>query len=189
MRHSLRSVMCVGVLAAALTLHAQVAKPAKVYFAPVVINNVATGGAKAKYPINEPELRKALSAQFDAWVVRSVTRNNLSPNASPVGTSKPKQGELLLQAVLDIPLTHDADMSHWDNQNRRGKFMSYRFSLSDVSGKVVLDTKGELTWGDGEWSRFMGRGRHADNAHEEVIKAYVRKAVDRGVLGLKKQLK
>lgn len=176
------------VLAGAMSAQAQTVKPDKVYFTPLVVNNVMVNEAKAQYPINEPEIRKALATQFETWIVRSVTRNHVTPTALALQENKPKHGEFVLSAVLDMPLTHAADMKHWDNQYRRGKFMSYRFSLADSNGKTVLESKGELTWGDGEWSAFMGHGRHKDNAHEEVLKGYVRKAVDRGVLGLKKQM-
>ena len=171
------------------SVHAQAAKPEQVYFEPVVINNVTIQGQKAQFPINEPELRKELSVQFDKWMARSVPGNHLAGKATPIGTNKLAPGTLLLHATLNVPLTHAADMSHWDNQYKHGKFMDYRFSLTDASGKTVAEVKGDLTWGDGDWSHFMGRGRHVDTAHSEVLKGYVRKAVDRGVISLKKQVK
>lgn len=189
MKVNLKHLAFSATLAVAASAYTQSIKAEQIMFEPIVINNVDITGTKAPYPINEPELRRALGTQFDTWMVRSVTRNHLAAKADPIGKSKLKTGDFLIRAVFEIPLTHAADMSHWDNQYRRGKFMSFRLSISDPSGKTVLESKGDLTWGDGEWSRFMGRGRHKDNAHEEVLTGYIRKAVDRGVLGLKKQMK
>jgi hypothetical protein len=166
----------------------------RIYFEPVAINNIEV--KSPTYPIDEPKLRSDLETQFSTWIVRSVKGQQLAPEAFSIGTHAAGAGEYVLTTTLGIPLTHRADTSHRSNQIRRGRFMEYHFTLTGPDGTVVASVTGGLTWGDGHWtnSRPTGasskvrRRRFPDQAHNEVMKAYVRKAVDRGVAALKKAL-
>lgn len=159
----------------------------RIYFEPVVINNIEV--KSPSYPIDEPKLRSALEAQFNTWIVRSVTKKKLAIEAKAIGSQIIGQDDFVLRTTFDIPLTHQADMSHWSNQFRRGKFMEYSLTLNRPDGVVVAKFTAALTWGDGFWSQSRAKYRPADQAHDEVMKGYVRKAVDRGVEGLKRALK
>lgn len=158
-----------------------------IYFEPVVINNIEV--KSPTYPIDEPKLRSELETQFNTWIVRSITRKHLAIEANAIESLTPGRDDLVLKSTFDIPLTHQADMSHWSNQFRRGRFMEYRLTLTRADGVVVAKVTGGLTWGDGFWSQSRAKGRPADQAHNEVMRGYVRKAVDRGVESLKKALK
>jgi hypothetical protein len=159
----------------------------RIYFEPVVINNIEV--KSPTFPIDEPKLRSELEKQFNTWIVRSVTKKKLAIEAKAIESFVAKQDDLVLKATFDVPLTHQANMSHWSNQFRRGKFMQYSLTLARPDGVVVAKVTGGLTWGDGFWSQSRAKGRPSDQAHDEVMKGYMRKAVDRGVDGLKKALK
>lgn len=57
-------------LVGAMSIPAQTVKADKVCCLPLVVNNVMMNEAKAQYPINEPDIRKALETQFETWIVR-----------------------------------------------------------------------------------------------------------------------
>lgn len=159
----------------------------QVSFDPLVINNVEVKGPT--YPIDEQKLRAELSQQYNSWIVRSATKKGLAVEIKATGDQNAKTEDFVLRAIFNIPLTHEADKSHWDNHYRRGKFMDYSFSLLSSNGTLVAKVDGNLVWGDGEWSHWMGRAGHRDNGHDDIMKGYVRKAVDRGVAALVDTLK
>lgn len=159
---------------------------ASIKFEPLVINNIEVKDG-VPYPINEPELRAKMARQFEEWIVRSATRKHFALKILPISNEPVKAGQLQLRMVLNIPLTHRADSSHFDNLMRRGKFMEYSLLLSDSAGKLVSRVDDNLVWGDGEWSHISNRQRFSMD-HDEVMKGYVRKSVDRAVEAMKREL-
>jgi hypothetical protein len=163
----------------------------KVVFEPVVIHNVKLPGVMRK--MDKTALRDKMSKQFDAWMVRSITRTRLAAAAEPIGQEKPAEGEYVLHTVMNVPLMQ-RDLSNVNLQIQTGKFMDFEMTLSDSSGKVVAEAKSNLVWGDGDWARSaLEPGTDApqqwiETPRDKVLTGYVRMAVERGVKYLLRDL-
>lgn len=156
----------------------------KILFEPVVIHNVKLPGAMRK--MDKAALRTKMSNQYDAWIVRSITRAKLAGAAESIGNGAPGEGEYVLHTVMNVPLTQ-RDLSNVNLQIQTGKFMDFDMTLTDSSGKIVAEAKSNLVWGDGDWARSaLEPGTDApqqwiETPRDEVLTGYVRMAVERGV--------
>lgn len=135
-------------------------------------------------PVNEADIKAELQRQAQEWTVRSLKANKVALQALTTTDNSPHAYSL--QSEYRIPVTLPGSAYGINASNRRGRFMSARFILKDDSGKDILSEDVSLVWGDGHWT--VGARSLRNVGTIEVLKGFVRKAVDRAVQHMKRDL-
>jgi len=134
---------------------------------------------------DEAPLLARLRTQANDWAVRALKVNGVAREAV-VSTEASGDTSYTLQGRLHLPVALPPHLIGFDAWNRRGRFMSGEVDLRDASGAAVAHRAFQLVWGDGQW---LTGARAKHNAPlDDVLMAYVRKSVDRVVLGVKREI-
>ena len=149
---------------------------------PTVVGETPPGSRASE---NEPGLREELQREALQWTMRALLVNKVAAEAAPM--SGERGGAFELRSEFHIPLAIPANLAGRNAIARRGKFMSARFTLVDGSGQPMLTEDVSLVWGDGKWLVGTPRYGRRETA-EATLKSFIRKASDRAVLRLKRDL-
>jgi len=140
----------------------------------------------APEPGSDASLSESLRQQGVAWTVRSLTVNHVAARAFPATEGKPA-GAYELRSEFAIPTTLPPNVYGFDAMRKRGRFMSARFTLVAPDGRTAQTEDVSLVWGDGKWLTG-GRAKH-NVPIDEALRSFVRKASDRAVQHLRRDLR
>lgn len=134
---------------------------------------------------NDSGLRSDLQREAQAWTIRALRVNRVAGES--FSTSLERGGDIELRSEFRLPLAIPANLSGRSAVVRRGRFMSARFTLVDGSGRTTFTEEVSLVWGDGKW--LVGTPRYGrSETTEATLKSFLRKASDRAVQRLKRDL-
>ncbi|GEM_PF-2250064 len=134
---------------------------------------------------DEADVRERLRLQAEAWAARALRVNGVARAAS-ASDDKAASGFPRLRGRLSMPASLPRGVIGFDAMVRRGRFMEGKVALESAEGVLIAERRFTLVWGDGQWLKG-GRGRR-NVPLDQVLLAFARKAVDRGVLGLKRSV-
>lgn len=149
---------------------------------PVIVGKLLSNPSA---PVGEESVREELRRESQTWTIRALRVNKVAKEVIPSSIKRVEAYEL--KTEYRIPISLPPDSLGLIGANRRGQFMSAKFVLINPTGRTILTKDVSLVWGDGDWIKGV-RQTAKNRPMMEVLKSFVRKASDRAIQQMKREL-